>query len=56
MPYRKGNKWGFCDRNKKLVIPAVYSWAYPFSQGLARVEVNGKFGYIDTKGTQYWEE
>ncbi|MGC9000874.1 WG repeat-containing protein, partial [Caldisericum sp.] len=43
IPYRKGDKWGFCDRNKKLVIPAVYDGADPFSQGLARVEVNGKW-------------
>ncbi|MGC8979732.1 WG repeat-containing protein [Caldisericum sp.] len=39
-----------------MVIPAVYDDADSFSQGLARVEVNGKYGYIDTKGTQYWED
>jgi predicted nucleic acid-binding Zn ribbon protein len=50
IPYRKGDKWGFCDRNKKLVIPAVYDMVWPFSEGLAAVYVNGKYGYIDTKG------
>ena len=24
IPYRKGNKWGFCDRNKNIVIDCVY--------------------------------
>jgi hypothetical protein len=30
IPFLKGNKWGFCDRDKKLVIPAVYDAAFPF--------------------------
>ena len=51
IPYRKGDKWGFCDRNKKLIIPAVYDYTEGFSEGLAAVKVNGKYGFIDTKGT-----
>jgi hypothetical protein len=56
IPYRKGDKWGYCDRNKKIVIPIQYDGAMPFNEGLARVKVKGKWGYIDTKGTQYWED
>jgi serine/threonine-protein kinase len=26
----------------------------PFAEGLAEVQLNGKWGYIDTEGTQYW--
>ena len=33
IPYRKGDKWGFCDRNKKIVVECVYDWARPFSEG-----------------------
>lgn len=58
IPYRKGNKWGFCDRNKKLVIQATYDDAWPFADGLAVVQVYGsegfsdsKVGYINTSGT-----
>jgi hypothetical protein len=24
IPFRKGKKWGFCDRNKKIIIPVKY--------------------------------
>jgi len=51
IPYRKGDKWGFCDRDKKIIIPAVYDDAWDFQNGLASVEVNNNWGYIDTKGT-----
>jgi hypothetical protein len=27
-----------------------------FDEGLSRVEVSGKWGFIDKKGTQYWED
>lgn len=30
IPFLKGGKWGFCDRDKKLVIPAVFDDAYAF--------------------------
>jgi len=56
VPYRKGDKWGFSDENKNIVIPLLYDNAISFSEGLAAVELNGKWGYIDTKGTQYWED
>jgi hypothetical protein len=39
-----------------MVIPAVYDWANPFSEGLAPVHLNSKWGYIDTKDTRYWED
>jgi len=48
-PYRIADKWGFCDRNKKMIIQPVYDDARPFSDGLAAVELNDKWGYIDTK-------
>ena len=50
IPYRKGNKWGYCDRDKKIVIKPVYDDANPFSEDLAAVKINGKWGCIDKKG------
>ena len=50
IPYRKGDKWGFCNRDRKMVIPTVYDSVYLFSEGLAPVHLNSKCGYIDTKG------
>ena len=51
IPCRKGYKWGFCDRNKNLIIKPIYDDAYPFFEGLATVWLNGKCGFIDKKGS-----
>jgi len=56
IPYEKKNKWGFCDENKNLVIQPIYDFAGFFSEGIAMVILNYEMGYIDTKGTQYWED
>ena len=50
IPYKEGDKVGFCDRNKKIVIPIKYDWVWSFSEGLACVKLNGKWGFIDGKG------
>ena len=50
IPCRQGDKWGFCDRDRKMVVPALYDSAEPFSNGLARVNLNGKVGFVDTRG------
>lgn len=41
---------GFLDKTGKLVIPAVYDSKMPFSEGLAAVELNNKWGFIDKTG------
>ena len=51
IPYQKGEKWGYCDQNKKIVISCTYSSASPFYEGLARVSNEKfKFGFINTQG------
>lgn len=60
IPFRKGNKWGFSDGNKKLVIEAKDDETYPFSEGLAEVRLEfvnskfsySKFGFIDMTGKE----
>jgi hypothetical protein len=47
IPYRKGDKWGFCDRNKKIIIACIYDWVDFFYDGYALVEFDGKYNYID---------
>lgn len=43
-----GDIWGFIDRTGKLVMQ--FDAADHFSEGLAPAKVNGKFGYINSKG------
>ena len=46
----KDNKWGFMDKQGKLVIAAVYRYVGDFSGGLATVSKEGGFGAINPTG------
>lgn len=50
IPYRKGNKWGFCNQQKQIVIPCEYDEAGLFSESVAFVRKGKKWGAIDEKG------
>lgn len=50
IPYREGERWGFCDSNKKVLIKPQWERVQRFSNGLAAVEYGNKCGYIDTLG------
>ena len=50
IPYRKGDKWGYCDKFKNIIIIAKYNNASLFHEGLARIELGKKWGYIDKNG------
>lgn len=64
IPFRKGNKWGFCDSTKKIIIEPGYDKAHFFHEGLAHVEIelqpgepgtmpytsNTRHGFIDRSG------
>ena len=51
IPYRKGNKWGYCTEDKTIVIDCVYDWVYPFVNGIAIVKLIDKWKFIDINGT-----
>jgi hypothetical protein len=42
--------WGYIDRSGKMVVEKQYSFADDFSEGLAGVVVNRKFGFINQNG------
>jgi len=46
-----GERYGFMDVNCQMVVPAKYSEAFEFSEGLAAVKIGGKWGYIDERGS-----
>lgn len=53
IPYRKGDRWGYCDQNKRLIIDCIYKNVKPFKNGIARVRSNqGKYGFINNKGME----
>jgi hypothetical protein len=47
--------WGFIDRTGKVVIPPRFNWIYGgFRHGIVQVALDGKAGYINTKGEWVW--
>lgn len=49
-PYSNKNKWGYIDRDGKIVIEARFDQVLEFSEGLACVLINNKWGYINREG------
>jgi hypothetical protein len=45
-----GSRFGYADREGKIVIEPQYRQAYDFSEGLAAVMRIDKYGYIDKEG------
>ncbi|MFN4313258.1 MAG: WG repeat-containing protein [Chitinophagaceae bacterium] len=45
----KGSKYGYIDKNNKIVIPLTYEFALNFSSGLASVKTNGNYELINKK-------
>lgn len=43
-------RWGFVDKNDKLVINYAFEDVKPFNNGVAQVKYQGKWIYIDKKG------
>lgn len=56
IPYRKGIKWGYCDRNKKIVIPAIYDKAALFGKAPAHLEVvlPDSIAWVKKGNKEYW--
>jgi hypothetical protein len=58
IPYKKGAKYGYCDKNKKIIIPIQYENAYPFGcrtdfsyhEDLACVQIDYETYIINKKG------
>lgn len=55
IPFRKGNKWGFCNDKREVIIDFLYDDAFSFKEGLAAVSKNGKWGFIDEAGIEITE-
>lgn len=47
---KKDGKYGFIDKQGKLVIPIQYDNIGGFAEGMARVQQNGKYGFLDKNG------
>jgi len=50
IPFRVGEKWGFCDKNRNIKIPLLFDEARPFCEGIAAIRVDDLWGFIDAEG------
>ena len=50
IPYRKGDKWGFCNQKKEIKINCIYDDVSFFKDDLSVACLNQKFGFIDKNG------
>lgn len=51
IPYRKGDKWGFCNPYKKIIIECKFDYVNFFEGHFADVTINKKKYLIDRNGT-----
>lgn len=53
VPYISNNKVGFADlETREIIIPCRYDFVNAFSDGLAQVIINDKYGFIDKSGRE----
>ena len=53
IPYRYGDKWGYCDQNKSIIIPCTYDETFPFSDKLGKVKLKLLgYGFVDKTGKE----
>lgn len=50
IPYRQGDKWGFSDADKNILLAPKYNEVQWFSEGYAAVKIGPKWGYINKAG------
>ncbi len=52
-PNTKEKKWGFCDRfYSNVIIKEQYDSTMTFTEGLGRIKLGGRYGFVDSKGKQ----
>ena len=49
-PMKQGGKWGYINREGRVVIEPAYDYAHAFHDGRALIKVGKKYGYIDGRG------
>ncbi|HXC06803.1 MAG TPA: WG repeat-containing protein, partial [Bacteroidia bacterium] len=54
IPYRDGDKWGYCDSTQQIILQPRYEEAELFRFGLALVDTARVKAVIDTTGKLYW--
>ena len=46
----KNKKWGYVNLKGEMVVDFVYDYTQQFCDGVAWVQLNNKYNFVDTKG------
>ena len=50
-----GELWGYIDCHGEIIIEPIFEEAYEFTEGIARVEIGKRIGYINKVGEYIWK-
>lgn len=53
IPFQEGGKWGYKDEKGQEVIKPKLDYVRSFSQEMAAVKINEKWGYINQTGGKW---
>ena len=48
--FKLNEKWGACDKDGKVILPAAFESDFEFHEGMAGVSEHDKYGFIDKAG------
>ena len=52
IPYRSGEKWGYTDRDKNILVETKYQQTFPFLGNVGKVKLDDQYGLIDRNGKE----
>jgi hypothetical protein len=47
--------WGLCDKNGRVIIPAIFDAITEYQGGLFQVKLNTQIGYMNKQGNYVWK-
>ena len=53
--YPVEGKFSLINKSGKQLIPFKYDWIYYFYEGLAKVQIGNKYGFIDVSGKEVFK-
>jgi hypothetical protein len=53
---KQNGKWGYLNRQGKMVITPQFSTATKFKNGIAQTKIDGQYAWIDKTGKPIWRE
>jgi len=53
---KKGDKWGYIDKNDKIKIKPIYDWTSNYKDGIAVALIDNKYFFIDKNGNKIFNK